>query len=325
MKKTALITGITGQDGSYLAQYLLDNDYRVYGFVRRHTKINFDNIDYFKIRDNIDYVIGDLLDECSINHAINTIRPTELYGLAAQTFVGASWDLSKWTTEVNCVGTLNILNGIKAHSPNTRYLQAASSEMFGNVKQDLRSETTPFNPCSPYGVSKLYGYWMTVNYRQSYGLHASNAILFNHESPIRGKEFVTRKITDAVARIHLGKQDKVILGNLDVTRDWGYAGDFVKAYHRILQQDTPDDFVLATGVSHSIRELLTIAFAEVGILDWKKYVVLDPLYSRPTELHNLRGDITKAKTMLQWEPSIDFKELISKMVAEDIKRVKNGN
>jgi GDPmannose 4,6-dehydratase len=325
MKRIALITGITGQDGPYMAKYLLENDYKVYGLIRRHSKINFDNIDYLGIRNDIDYVVGDLLDESSINHSINMIRPTELYGFAAQSFVGASWDLSKWTTEVNCVGTLNILNAIKNNSPTTRYLQASTSEMFGNVEQSYRSETTPFNPCSPYGVSKLYGYWMTINYRQSYGLHANNAIMFNHESPIRGKEFVTRKITDAVARIYLGKQNKVVLGNLDVSRDWGYAGDMVNGCHKILQQDISGDFVLATGVSHSIRDLLDIAFAEVGIADWASYVDLDPQYSRPTELHKLCGDITKAKKVLNWQPTTSFNELISMMVQADIEMVKNGN
>ena len=323
MKKTAIITGVTGQDGSYMAKLLLEKGYKVYGTVRRQTKINLDNLTYLGVRDDVDLIVGDLLDEASINNMINTIRPQELYSIAAQSFVGISWDLNKWTTEVNCLGPLNLLNAIKSYSPTTKFYQASSAEMFGNVKQEIRSESTPFEPRSPYGISKLYSYWMTINFRESYGIHASNGIQFNHESPIRGKEFVTRKVTDGVARIKLGLANKIELGNLDITRDWGYAGDFVEAAWRMLQLDRPTDFVLSTGISHSIRDLLEIAFSAANIPNWQQYIEIDPRLLRPAELYSLRGDNSKAKQLLGWEPTVDFNSLINMMVTSDLERVKN--
>jgi GDPmannose 4,6-dehydratase len=323
MKKTAIITGVTGQDGSYMAKLLLEKGYKVYGTVRRSTKINLDNLTYLGVRNDVDLIVGDLLDEAGINHMINTIRPQELYNMAAQSFVGISWDLNKWTTEVNCLGPLNLLNAIKFYSPTTKFYQASSAEMFGNVKQKIRSESTPFEPRSPYGISKLYSYWMTINFRESYGIHASNGIQFNHESPIRGKEFVTRKVTDGVARIKLGLANKIDLGNLDITRDWGYAGDFVEAAWRMLQLDRPTDFVLSTGISHSIRDLLEIAFSAADIPNWQQYIQIDPGLLRPAELYSLRGDSSKAKQLLGWEPTVDFNSLINMMVTSDLERVKN--
>jgi len=323
MEKTAIITGVTGQDGSYMAKLLLEKGYKVYGTVRRQTKINLDNLTYLGVKDDVDLIVADLLDDACINHMINTIRPQELYSYAAQSFVAVSWDLSKWTTEVNCIGPLNLLNAIKFYSPATKFYQASSAEMFGNVQQETRSESTQFEPRSPYGISKLYSYWMTKNFRESYGIHASNGIQFNHESPIRGKEFVTRKVTDGVARIKLGLADKIVLGNLDITRDWGYAGDFVEAAWRMLQLDQPTDFVLSTGISHSIRDLLEIAFSAADIPNWEQYIQIDTGLFRPAELYSLRGDSSKAKQLLNWEPTVDFYTLINMMVSSDLDKVKN--
>lgn len=320
MKKVAFVTGMTGQDGPYLAKHLLEQDYEVYGLVKRYSNPNLDNIKYLGIENDIELVTGDITDDCSMNHLIKTIKPREFYNLAAQSFVGSSWDLNKVTSEVNAIGPLNILNAIKLNSPETRFYQASTSEMFGNSNGGLQNETTPFHPRSPYGVAKLYAYWITVNFRESYSLHASNGILFNHESPIRGKEFVTRKITDGVAKIKLGLADKIILGNLDAKRDWGYAGDFVEAMWLMLQQDEPDDYVIATGKQHSIRDVLNIAFDEVGIEDWEKYIETDPRFKRPAELHSLCGNMSKAQTNLNWTPKTSFADMIRTMTSEDLKR-----
>ena len=260
MKKIAFVTGMTGQDGPYLAKHLLDNDYKVYGLVKRYSNPNLSNLDYLGIENKIELITGDITDDSNMNHLIKTIRPNEFYNLAAQSFVGASWELNKTTTEVNALGVLNILNAIVGHNPTTKFYQASTSELYGNANiKGVQDEKTPFHPRSPYGISKLYAYWMTVNFRESYSLHASNGILFNHESPIRGKEFVTRKITDGVAKIKLGLAKKLTLGNLDAKRDWGFAGDFVEAMYTMVQQKEPGDYVICTGIQHSIRELLTHA------------------------------------------------------------------
>jgi GDPmannose 4,6-dehydratase len=321
MKKIAFVTGMTGQDGPYLAKFLLEKDYQVYGLMKRYSNPNLDNLDYLNITNDVELVTGDITDDSSINHLIKSIKPDEVYNLAAQSFVGASWDLNKLTTEVNALGPLNILNAIKMHNSTTKFYQASTSEMYGNSENGLQNEKTPFHPRSPYGVAKLYGYWITVNYRESYSLHASNGILFNHESPIRGKEFVTRKITDGVARIKLGLSDKILLGNLDSKRDWGFAGDFVEAMWLILQQEKPDDYVIGTGKQHTIREFLDIAFNHVGISDWEKYVSSDPRFKRPAELHSLCGDSSKAQSKLGWNNKTSFEELVKMMVQADMERL----
>jgi GDPmannose 4,6-dehydratase len=321
MKKTAIVTGILGQDGPYLGKLLLEHGYKVYGLLKRSSNPNFDNLKYLGIHNDIEYVIGDITDDCSVNNIVKQIKPTEMYNLAAQSFVGVSWDMNKHTTEVNSIGTLNLLNSIKSNSSTTRYYQAGTSEMFGNSVTNFQNENTPFRPRSPYGVSKLYAYWMTVNFRESYGIHASNGILFNHESPIRGVEFVTRKITKAVAEIKLGTRKTIKLGSLDVKRDWGFAGDYVEGMWLMLQQDTPDDYVLATGTHNTIRDILDISFAEIGITDWAEYVELDPMFNRPAELFSLLGDASKAKAKLNWEPKMKFNTLITTMVREDIRRL----
>lgn len=322
MKKTAFVTGMTGQDGPYLAKLLLEKDYKVYGLVKRYSNPNFDNMKFLGIENDIDLVTGDITDENSMNHILKTIKPNEFYNLAAQSFVGASWELNKLTTEVNSMGPLNILNAIKTHCPTTRYYQASTSEMYGNSNGGKQDETTPFRPRSPYGVSKLYAYWITVNFRESYSLFAANGVLFNHESPLRGIEFVTRKVTDGVAKIKLGLKEKIVLGNLDAKRDWGYAGDYVEAMWRILQQEEPDDYVIATGIQHTIGELLEKSFAAVGINDWQNYVESDPRFKRPAELHSLCGDPSKAKEKLGWEPKTSFDEMIKMMVEADLKRLR---
>lgn len=321
MKKTAFITGMTGQDGPYLARLLLEKDYNVYGLVRRYSNPNLDNIKYLGIENDIELITGDITDENSMNHIIKSVKPDECYNLAAQSFVGASWDLNKFTTEVNSLGPLNILNSIRTHNPNTRYYQASTSEMYGNSDGNKQNETTPFKPRSPYGVAKLYAYWITINFRESYSLHASNGILFNHESPLRGIEFVTRKITDGVARIKLGLKDHITLGNLDSQRDWGYAGDFVEAMWSMVQKDEPGDYVISTGEQHTIGEFLDIAFTHVGIPDWTKYVKSDPRFKRPAELYSLCGDSSKSRDCLGWEPKTDFSELVKMMVDADLKRL----
>lgn len=320
MKKIAFITGMTGQDGPYLAKFLLEKGYRVYGLMKRYSNPNLDNLEFLEIKDKVELLIGDLTDENSIANIIRTIRPDEVYNLGAQSFVGASWDLNKITTEVNSIGPLNILNAIKIHSPNTKFYQASTSEMFGNAVTPVQDENTPFRPRSPYGVAKLYAHWITVNFRESYGIHASSGILFNHESPIRGKEFVTRKITDGVARIAKGLSDKISLGNLDSKRDWGFAGDYVEAMWLMLQQETPDDYVIATNETHTIREVLDIAFNYVDLPNWEKYVDVDYKFKRPAELHLLQGNPAKAEKQLGWQRKVNFKSLIEMMVNEDLKR-----
>jgi GDPmannose 4,6-dehydratase len=323
MKKTALVTGMTGQDGPYLAKLLLEKDYKVYGLVKRYSNPNLDNIKFLGIENEVELITGDITDDGNMNHLIKTIRPNEFYNLAAQSFVGASWDLNKLTTEVNAVGPLNILNAIKTHSPDTKFYQASTSEMYGNsieISGGLQDESTPFWPRSPYGVAKLYAYWITVNFRESYSLHASNGILFNHESPIRGKEFVTRKITDGVAKIKCGLADSITLGNLDAKRDWGFAGDFVEAMWLMLQKDEPGDYVVATGQQYTIGDLLERAFKYAGINDWQHYVKSDPRFKRPAELHSLCGNPKKAETVLGWQRKTDFDSLVKMMVEADIKR-----
>ena len=321
MKPTAFVTGMTGQDGPYLAQHLLRQGYRVYGLVKRYSNPNLDNIRWLGIENDIELVTGDITDENSMNHLMRTLQPKEVYNLAAQSFVGISWDLNKLTTEVNAMGPLNILNAIRTHSPNSRFYQASTSEMFGNSTGGQQSETTPFTPRSPYGVSKLYAHWITVNFRESYSLYACSGILFNHESPLRGREFVTRKVTDGVARIKLGLASDITLGNLDARRDWGFAGDFVEAMHLMLQQPEARDYVIATGTQHSIGELCRIAFEHVGIADWESLVKSDPRFKRPAELHSLCGDSSRAREVLGWQPRTTFEEMVRSMVDADLKRL----
>ena len=323
MKKTAIITGMTGQDGPYLAKHLLENDYKVYGLVKRYSNPNLGNLEWLGIENDVELVTGDITDENSMNHFVKSIRPNEFYNLAAQSFVGVSWDLNKLTTEVNSIGPLNILNAIKTHSANTRFYQASTSEMYGNSNGGKQNETTPFHPRSPYGVSKLYSHWMTINFRESYGLYACSGILFNHESPLRGRDFVTRKVTDGIARIKLGLSDSITLGNLDAKRDWGFAGDFVEAMHLILQQQEASDYVIATGEQHTIGELLDVGFAHVGIDNWKDLVKSDPRFKRPAELHSLCGDSSRARQQLGWQPKTSFEEMIKQMVDADLQRLQS--
>jgi len=321
MAKVAFITGILGQDGPYLAKLLKEKDYKVYGMIRRYSKVNFDNLDFLGITKDIEYVEGDLTDKGSMMNLIKSIRPNEVYNLAAQSFVGSSWDQSELTTEINAMGVLYLLQSLKYFSPTTRFYQASTSEMFGaNNVNGEQDENTPFHPRSPYGVSKVYGYWITVNFRESFNIFAANGILFNHESPIRGMQFVTRKVTDGVAKIKLGLADELRLGNLDAKRDWGFAGDYVEAMHLMLQQEDPDDYVVATGETHQVREFVEKAFAVVGISDWQKYVKQDPRFMRPAEVPLLKGNPAKAKSKLGWQPKVSYDELIKMMVDADLKR-----
>src|SRR5574341_1261759 len=299
----ALITGITGQDGSYLAEFLLDKGYEVLGLVRRSSTVNFERIGH--IQDRITLVSGDLLDQTSMMKVIDGFRPNEVYNLAAQSFVPASWDQPVFTGEVTALGVTRILDAIRAVDPSIRFYQASSSEMFGKVREVPQRETTPFYPRSPYGVAKVYGHWITVNYRESYGLHATSGILFNHESPRRGLEFVTRKVTDGVARIKLGLADTLLLGNLEAKRDWGYAGDYVRAMWLMLQQDVPQDFVISTGITHSVERLCEVAFG-CADLDWKEFVKQEQKLIRPAEVDMLVGDANKAGRILGWEPDTTF-------------------
>lgn len=322
MKKIALITGIIGQDGPYLAKLLLEKDYKVYGMIRRYTNPNFSNLDYLGIADKIEYVSGDMTDENSLTNIIKNVNPSEVYNLAAQSFVGASWDQAKLTTEINALGVLYILNAIKNFAPNAKFYQASTSEMFGNSHEEgIQTEETPFHPRSPYAIAKLYAYWMTINFKESYGMFCANGILFNHESPIRGIEFVTRKITDGVAKIKLGLAEEIRLGNLDSKRDWGFAGDYVEAMWLMLQQEKPDNYIVSTGETHSIRDFLNIAFDHVGISDWNQYIKLDPRFKRPAELFTLQGKSNKAKEILGWKPKVKFEELVKNMVDADMKRL----
>lgn len=320
MKKTAFVTGMTGQDGPYLAKLLVEKGYQVYGLIKRYSNPNLDNIKWLGIENDIELITGDITDENSMNHLMRSLQPKEVYNLAAQSFVGISWDLNKLTTEVNSLGPLNMLNAIKTHSPNSRFYQASTSEMFGNATTPTQDENTPFTPRSPYGVSKLYSHWMTVNFRESYSLYACSGVLFNHESPLRGKEFVTRKVTDAVARIKLGLQDSVTLGNLDARRDWGFAGDFVEAMWLMLQQDEAKDYVIATGLQHTIGDLCRIAFEHAGISEWEHLVKTDPRFKRPAELYSLCGDSTRARSLLGWQPKTTFEKMVQDMVDADLQR-----
>jgi len=324
MAKTALVTGILGQDGPYLAKYLLEKGYKVYGMIRRYSNPNFSNPDYLGITHNINFVDGDLIDEASLINMIKNLRPDEVYNLAAQSFVGDSWEQAKLTTEVNSLGVLHLLNAIKYFSPVTKFYQASTSEMFGLAhREGIQDQSTPFHPRSPYGISKVYAYWMTINFRESYGMFTCNGILFNHESPLRGKQFVTRKITDGVAQIKCGLAKEMRLGNLDAKRDWGFAGDYVEAMYLMLQQEKPDDYIIGTGESHSVREFVELAFKYAGISDWEKYVVVDPRFKRPAEVPSLRAKSDKAEKILGWKPKTSFKDLVKMMVEADIERYQN--
>jgi GDPmannose 4,6-dehydratase len=322
MAKKALITGITGQDGSYLAELLLERGYEVFGVVRRLSAPNVWRIQH--ILERIKLVQGDLLDQLSLIKAVEMTEPDEFYNLAAMSFVPASWDQPMLTGEYNSQGVTRALEAIRAVNPKIRFYQASSSEMYGRVREVPQTEMTPFYPRSPYGVSKVFGHYITVNYRESYDLFAVSGILFNHESPRRGIEFVTRKVTDGVARIKLGMRDKLALGNLDACRDWGFAGDYVRAMWLMLQQDKPDDYVVATGEAHSVQRLVEVAFAHAG-LDWQKHVVTDPRFLRPAEVDHLIGNPAKAQEKLGWKPEVSFEQLVQMMVDADIERLKAGH
>ncbi len=316
--KRALITGITGQDGSYLAELLLDKGYEVFGMIRRNATPSTERIAH--ILDRITLVSGDMTDHASLIEAVDASQPDEVYNLAAQSFVGDSWSVPIATSDVDGMGVVRILEAIRRSKPDARFYQAATSEMFGRVAETPQTELTQFHPRSPYGAAKAFGYYITVNFRESYGMHASNGILFNHESPRRGMEFVTRKITDGVARIKMGLAQELRLGNLDAKRDWGFAGDYVEVMWLMLQQDTPDDYVVATGETHTVREFCEIAFGRAG-LDWERHVVVDPAFVRPAEVDLLLGDASKAKRVLGWEPKVSFPELVEMMVDADLERL----
>jgi GDPmannose 4,6-dehydratase len=321
MTKRALITGITGQDGSYLAELLLDKGYEVIGMVRRSSTVNFERLAHFQ--DRITFVSGDLLDEVSMINILSEHRPQEVYNLAAQSFVQTSFGQPVLTGEITGLGVTRLLNAVRIVDPDIRFYQASSSEMFGKVQEVPQVETTPLYPRSPYGVAKVYGHWITINYRESYDLHASSGILFNHESPRRGIEFVTRKISHTVAKIKLGKADELRLGNLDAQRDWGFAGDYVDAMWRMLQQDSPDDYVVSTGETHAVREFCELAFGHVD-LDWEKYVKIDEKFMRPAEVELLIGNPAKAQKVLDWEPKTTFPELVRMMVDADLALLDRG-
>jgi len=317
VKRKAFITGITGQDGSYLAELLLEKDYEVYGMVRRSSSFNTARIDH--IFDEVELVFGDLSDGSSMNQLMRTIRPDEVYNLGAQSHVRVSFDIPEYTSDVTALGTLRLLDAIREEGVQCRFYEAGSSEMFGLVRETPQTEETPFHPRSPYGVAKVYGYWITRNYREAYGMYAVNGILFNHESPRRGPTFVTRKITRALGAILRGEQEVLKLGNLDAKRDWGYAPDYMEGAWRMLQADAPEDYVLATGETHSVREFLDEAFGYAG-LDWKDYVAFDERYLRPAEVDLLVGDYSKAREKLGWEPTVRFQELVRIMVDHDRER-----
>lgn len=316
--KRAVITGITGQDGSYLAELLLEKGYEVFGLVRRSSTVNFERIGH--LQDQIELISGDLLDQKSLVSALQAARPQEVYNLGAQSFVPVSWEQPMLTGEVTGLGVTRILEAIRVCDENIRFYQASTSELFGKAQETPQNEQTAFYPRSPYGVSKLYAHWITINYRESYGLFACTGILFNHESPRRGREFVTRKITHGVARIKCGLDSELRLGNLDARRDWGHASDFVRAMWMMLQQDEPDDYVIATGASRTIGEFCEVAFAHAG-LDWRQYVVVDEHFLRPAEVHTLLGDATKAREKLGWEPEVGFEEMVQQMVDSDLEQV----
>lgn len=324
MAKSALITGITGQDGSYLAEFLISKGYKVYGLVRRLSTPNTENIRH--LLDQVELISGDLLDQKSLDDAVREAQPDEVYNLAAQSFVKTSWNQAVLTGEYTALGVTRVLEAVRTVNPKIKFYQASSSEMFGKVTEVPQKETTRFYPRSPYGVAKVYGHYITLNYRESYDMFACSGILFNHESPRRGIEFVTRKISHAVARISLGKQDKIVLGNLDSKRDWGYAGDYVEAMWLMLQQDNPDDYVIATGETHSIQEFVEEAFRVVGIDDWRVHIESNnPKFMRPAEVDSLIGDYAKAKEVLGWSPKTSFKELVAMMVNEDLKAEKRND
>jgi GDPmannose 4,6-dehydratase len=320
MEKTALITGITGQDGSYLAELLLDKGYRVVGMTRRSSTNSNERIEH--LRDRLELIQGDLLDQASLSTAIQTVRPTEVYNLAAQSFVPTSWNQPVLTGEFTGLGVTRMLEAIRQADPAIRFYQASSSEMFGKVREIPQTEQTAFHPRSPYGVAKAYGHFLTVNYRESFGMYAVSGILFNHESPRRGLEFVTRKVTDGAARISLGLTEKLRMGNLEARRDWGFAGDYVRAMWAMLQQPNPTDYVVATGIDHSVRELCDIAFQHVG-LDYRDHVVVDESLYRPAEVDHLLGNAGKARRELGWEPSVSFEQLIRLMVDSDVARLRS--
>jgi len=321
IRKRALITGITGQDGSYLAEFLLNKGYEVFGLVRRTSILNFERIKH--IQDRIKLISGDLLDQNSLMNAIKESNPDEVYNLASQSFVPASWKQPVFTGEATALGVARMLEAIRAVNLKIKFYQASSSEMFGKVKEVPQTEKTHFHPRSPYGVAKVYGHWITINYRESYNMFCCSGILFNHESPRRGLEFVTRKVTNTVAKIKLGLTNELRLGNLDAKRDWGFAGDYVKAMWLMLQQDEPDDYVVSTGLTHSVKDLLQIAFDYVN-LNWKDYVIVDPKFVRPAEIKLLLGDPSKARKKLGWKPKISFEELVRMMVDADLEKVKNN-
>ena len=318
MPRRALITGVTGQDGSYLAELLLAEGYEVAGMVRRTSNVNYERVHH--VADRIQFCTADLLDEGSIVAALREFEPHEVYNLAAQSFVKESWNQPLFTGEATALGVTRVLDAIRQVDPTIRYYQASSSEMFGKVRAVPQDEWTPFHPRSPYGVAKVYGHWITVNYRESYGMFACSGILFNHESPRRGLEFVTRKVSHGVARVKAGLDTELRLGNLDARRDWGFAGDYVRAMWKMLQRDEPEDYVVATGETHSVRELCEVAFARVG-LDWSEHVVVDERYLRPAEVDLLIGDASKARRDLGWSPDVGFKELVEMMVDADVERL----
>ncbi len=319
MSKRALITGITGQDGSYLAEFLLSKGYEVFGLVRRTSTVRYERIQH--IQDQVTLIPGDMSDQTSLTHALNASKPHEVYNLAAQSFVQTSWTQPVFTGDVTALGVTRLLDAIRLVDPDIRFYQASSSEMFGRVQEVPQREITPFYPRSPYGVAKMYGHWITINYRESYNLHANSGILFNHESPRRGLEFVTRKVTNCVAMIKLGLANELRIGNLDAQRDWGFAGDYVQAMWLMLQQDKPDDYVVATGSTYSVKRLLEVAFDCVD-LDWKNYTVQDERFVRPAEVDLLVGDPSKAHAKLGWEPEVSFEALIQMMVEADVETLK---
>ena len=321
IKKRALITGITGQDGSYLAEFLLTKGYEVFGLVRRTSILNFERIKH--IQDRIKLISGDLLDQNSLMNAIKESNPDEIYNLASQSFVPASWKQPVFTGEATALGVARMLEAIRAVDPKIKFYQASSSEMFGKAREVPQTEKTEFYPRSPYGVAKLYGHWITINYRESYNMFCCSGILFNHESPRRGLEFVTRKVTNTVAKIKLGLANELRLGNLEAKRDWGFAGDYVKAMWLMLQQDKPEDYVIATGATHSVKDLVQIAF-DYGNLSWKDYVLVDPKFVRPAEVKLLLGDSSKALNKIGWKPEVSFEELVRMMVDADLEKVKNN-
>jgi len=320
MSKTALITGVTGQDGAYLAQLLLKKGYDVHGLIARRSTDPTWRLKELRIHDDVRLINGDLTDTSSLMRAVEKARPTEVYNLAAQSFVGSSWDQPEFTGNVDAIGVTRLLEAIRIVSPGSRFYQASTSEMFGRVQNEKQDEETAFYPRSPYGVAKLYGHWITKNYRESFSLHASSGILFNHESPLRGIEFVTRKITDGVARIKLGKAGELRLGNVDAKRDWGFAGDYVEGMWLMLQQDQPDDYVLATGETQTVREFCRLAFSHVE-LDYERYVKMDPAYMRPAEVEVLLGNPSKAQRKLGWSPRTSLQQLVEMMLEADLRRV----